>query len=264
MDGNHNPQQHPRGHASTSSPPAVSPSRSPSEPTVQPSASLRDHTPAHAYRPPANLPVPDQSPAPTGGVPLSNLSWSPELANSALSNGADNAHSSAPTELLPVQNQPHSDSQDQYQKDASSSTPTSSKRKHPSIAAERPIQSSNRQSTKDTLKRQRRTKAPKGASPIEDNAEPSGGAESMSSERPRLTEQEKKSNHIASEQKRRMAIREGFDRLTEMVPGLEGQGRSESIVLKKTVDHIREALRERQGLIERIQVLGGEIPPGLG
>jgi len=86
----------------------------------------------------------------------------------------------------------------------------------------------------------------------------------MSSERPRLTEQEKKSNHIASEQKRRMAIREGFDRLTEMVPGLEGQGRSESIVLKKTVDHIREALRERQGLIERIQVLGGEIPPGLG
>jgi hypothetical protein len=56
----------------------------------------------------------------------------------------------------------------------------------------------------------------------------------MSSERPRLTEQEKKNNHIASEQKRRMAIREGFDRLTEMVPGLEGQGRSESIVLKKS------------------------------
>lgn len=53
------------------------------------------------------------------------------------------------------------------------------------------------------------------------------------SERPRLTEQEKKNNHIASEQKRRLAIREGFDRLTEIVPGLEGQGRSESIVLKK-------------------------------
>lgn len=55
----------------------------------------------------------------------------------------------------------------------------------------------------------------------------------MSAERPRLSEQEKKNNHIASEQKRRMAIREGFDRLTEIVPGLEGQGRSESIVLKK-------------------------------
>lgn len=54
-----------------------------------------------------------------------------------------------------------------------------------------------------------------------------------SAERPRLSEQEKKNNHIASEQKRRMAIREGFDRLTEIVPGLEGQGRSENIVLKK-------------------------------
>jgi len=83
------------------------------------------------------------------------------------------------------------------------------------------------------------------------------------SERPRLTEQEKKSNHIASEQKRRMAIREGFDRLTEIVPGLEGQGRSESVVLRKSVDHMREVLQERQELIERIQALGGEIPPDL-
>ncbi|KAL7267717.1 Transcription factor [Rhizina undulata] len=86
---------------------------------------------------------------------------------------------------------------------------------------------------------------------------------SMASERPRLSEQEKKNNHIASEQKRRLAIREGFDRLTEIVPGLEGQGRSESIVLKKSVDHMRDALHERQALIQRIQALGGQIPPEL-
>lgn len=104
----------------------------------------------------------------------------------------------------------------------------------------------------------------------------------MASERPRLSEQEKKNNHIASEQKRRMAIREGFDRLTEIVPGLEGQGRSESIVLKKclstfqpkrqeihtngiliAVDHMRDVLNERQQLIQRIQALGGDIPPEL-
>ena len=35
-------------------------------------------------------------------------------------------------------------------------------------------------------------------------------------DKPRLTEQEKKNNHIASEQKRRQAIREGFDRLAEI------------------------------------------------
>jgi hypothetical protein len=84
-----------------------------------------------------------------------------------------------------------------------------------------------------------------------------------SSDRPRLSEQEKKNNHIASEQKRRMAIREGFDRLTEIVPGLEGQGRSESIVLKKSVDHMRDVLNERQELIRRIKALGGDVPPEL-
>lgn len=80
-------------------------------------------------------------------------------------------------------------------------------------------------------------------------------------EKPRLSENEKKANHIASEQKRRQAIREGFDRLTELVPGLEGQGRSESIVLKKTVDFIRDQLAERQRLVERIEELGGQLEP---
>jgi heteromeric Ino2p/Ino4p transcription factor len=62
-----------------------------------------------------------------------------------------------------------------------------------------------------------------------------------------------------TEQKRRQAIREGFDRLTELVPGLEGQGRSESVVLKKTVDHMRAQLEERRRLVERIEALGGTV-----
>ncbi|WEW54719.1 hypothetical protein PRK78_000142 [Emydomyces testavorans] len=78
-------------------------------------------------------------------------------------------------------------------------------------------------------------------------------------EKPRLTEQEKKNNHIASEQKRRAAIREGFDRLTELVPGLAGQGRSEGMVLRKTVDFIHLKLQERQELIEEIEKRGGKV-----
>ncbi|CAP79176.1 hypothetical protein N7519_001361 [Penicillium mononematosum] len=78
-------------------------------------------------------------------------------------------------------------------------------------------------------------------------------------DKPRLTDQEKKSNHIASEQKRRAAIREGFDRLTELVPGLEGQGRSESIVLQKTVDFIHVKLQERHDLIAEIESKGGRV-----
>ncbi|KAI9876157.1 MAG: hypothetical protein M1830_007240 [Pleopsidium flavum] len=82
-------------------------------------------------------------------------------------------------------------------------------------------------------------------------------------EKPRLTEQEKKNNHIASEQKRRAAIREGFDRLTELVPGLEGQGRSESVVLKKSVDYMREMLQERRELIREVEARGGVVEHGL-
>ncbi|OKL64687.1 hypothetical protein UA08_01056 [Talaromyces atroroseus] len=78
-------------------------------------------------------------------------------------------------------------------------------------------------------------------------------------DKPRLTDQEKKNNHIASEQKRRAAIREGFDRLTELVPGLEGQGRSESVVLKKTVDFLRSQLEERRKLVAEIERVGGQV-----
>lgn len=87
----------------------------------------------------------------------------------------------------------------------------------------------------------------------------SKSASGQEKEKPRLTDQEKKNNHIASEQKRRAAIREGFDRLTELVPGLEGQGRSESIVLQKTVDFIHLKLQERQNLIAEIENKGGRV-----
>uniref|UniRef100_A0A8H7N800 BHLH domain-containing protein n=1 Tax=Bionectria ochroleuca TaxID=29856 RepID=A0A8H7N800_BIOOC len=78
-------------------------------------------------------------------------------------------------------------------------------------------------------------------------------------DKPRLTEEEKKQNHIASEQKRRQAIREGFDRLTELVPGLEGQGRSEGLVLKRTVEYMRDKIEERREMVDRIEQAGGEV-----
>ena len=70
-------------------------------------------------------------------------------------------------------------------------------------------------------------------------------------------------NERSTEQKRRQAIREGFDRLTELVPGLEGQGRSESVVLKKTVDYMREQLAERRRLVAQIEELGGHVEDGM-
>jgi hypothetical protein len=97
------------------------------------------------------------------------------------------------------------------------------------------------------------------STPTASSSKQAGSSGAQEKDKPRLTEQEKKNNHIASEQKRRAAIREGFDRLTELVPGLEGQGRSESIVLKKTVDFIHAKMQERQELIAEIERRGGRI-----
>lgn len=75
-------------------------------------------------------------------------------------------------------------------------------------------------------------------------------------EKPRLTEQEKKNNHIASEQKRRQAIREGFDRLAALTPGMEGQGRSESLVLNAAIVHMKEQLVEHKRLLAQAEAAG--------
>ncbi|KAH7027413.1 uncharacterized protein B0I36DRAFT_350947 [Microdochium trichocladiopsis] len=93
------------------------------------------------------------------------------------------------------------------------------------------------------------------------SSSPQNGTDSAAADdKPRLTEEEKKQNHIASEQKRREAIRAGFDRLCDIVPGLEGQGRSEGLVLKKTVDYMREQMEVRRQLIRDKEARGEYVP----
>lgn len=84
-------------------------------------------------------------------------------------------------------------------------------------------------------------------------------------DRPRLSEAQKKENHIRSEQKRREAIREGFDRLAAIVPGMEGQGRSEAVVLEATIKYLRDKIVERQNIISKakekgVDTTGWELP----
>lgn len=86
-------------------------------------------------------------------------------------------------------------------------------------------------------------------------------AANQAADKPRLTEQEKKNNHIASEQKRRQAIREGFDDIADLVPGLKGQGRSEAIVLSGATAHIRKLLAERHRLVQQARDYGVDPKP---
>jgi septum formation protein len=44
-----------------------------------------------------------------------------------------------------------------------------------------------------------------------------------------------------------------------LVPGLEGQGRSEGLVLKRTVEYMRDKIEERREMVDRIEQAGGEV-----
>ncbi|RKO86231.1 hypothetical protein BDK51DRAFT_11900, partial [Blyttiomyces helicus] len=69
-----------------------------------------------------------------------------------------------------------------------------------------------------------------------------------------LTEEEKRTNHIVSEQKRRNLIRTGFKGLTDLVPGLKGgaAGSSKSVILMKTVEFIQALEEGNRGLAEEL------------
>lgn len=84
---------------------------------------------------------------------------------------------------------------------------------------------------------------------MDHNSSPLGGGGAAQSDKPRLTEQEKKNNHIASEQKRRQAIREGFDEIAELVPGMAGHGRSEALVLESASAFLKQLLADRWRLL---------------
>ncbi|CEG81131.1 Putative Helix-loop-helix DNA-binding domain protein [Rhizopus microsporus] len=78
-----------------------------------------------------------------------------------------------------------------------------------------------------------------------------------------LTEEEKRANHIASEQKRRSTIRNGFKELSELVPTLKNINNSKSTVLFKAVEYIKylekrnNSLRDKIGSLEiRVKVEG--------
>ncbi|KAG0180342.1 hypothetical protein DFQ29_000868 [Apophysomyces sp. BC1021] len=70
-----------------------------------------------------------------------------------------------------------------------------------------------------------------------------------------LTEEEKRANHIASEQKRRNTIRNGFKDLTEIIPTLKNINNSKSTILFKAVDYIKHLEKRNKGLRERLAAL---------
>ena len=94
------------------------------------------------------------------------------------------------------------------------------------------------------------------ASPSSENSDSAKGKQTLS-------EEQKKANHIQSEQKRREKIREQYDKLAELTPGMEGQGRSEGRVLEEAVKYAEALRSERDQLIADIERRGGAVDPQL-
>lgn len=75
--------------------------------------------------------------------------------------------------------------------------------------------------------------------------------------RENLTEEQKRTNHILSEQKRRNLIRQGFDDLCSLVPGLRGGGFSKSAMLIQAADWLEDLLRGNELLQSQLADMRG-------
>ncbi|KAF9582027.1 hypothetical protein BGW38_000751 [Lunasporangiospora selenospora] len=85
-----------------------------------------------------------------------------------------------------------------------------------------------------------------------------------------LTEEEKRANHIASEQKRRNTIRNGFKDMTDIIPDLRDVNSSKSTILFKAVDFIKQlekrnrVLQEKANQLESRLINQGKVGAGPG
>ncbi|THC89476.1 hypothetical protein EYZ11_011077 [Aspergillus tanneri] len=82
--------------------------------------------------------------------------------------------------------------------------------------------------------------------------------------RENLTEEQKRSNHILSEQKRRNLIRQGFDDLCSLVPGLHGGGFSKSAMLTQAADWLEDVLHGNEILktqLAELKAMNGLVIP---
>jgi len=76
--------------------------------------------------------------------------------------------------------------------------------------------------------------------------------------RENLSEEQKRENHIRSEQKRRTLIKEGFDDLCELVPALRSGGYSKSTMLNLAATWLEELLADNESLEKQLADLGGK------
>ncbi len=89
---------------------------------------------------------------------------------------------------------------------------------------------------------------------------PSSGNEAhYGAEKTRLTDQEKKANHIRSERKRRDNVRAGMIKLSHMIPGAHELFKSEIKMVDAYTKYVEQLLVERQAMVQRLEDKGSFV-----
>jgi len=73
-----------------------------------------------------------------------------------------------------------------------------------------------------------------------------------------VRDEQRKANHIASEQKRRDIIRRGYEQLTELVPCLRGNHCSKATILTRAADYMEEVEQINRELQKQRDLLRGQ------
>lgn len=82
--------------------------------------------------------------------------------------------------------------------------------------------------------------------------------------RENLSEEQKRTNHILSEQRRRNLIKQGFDDMCAIVPELRGGGFSKSAILLQAADWLDDMIHGNEILsrqLDELKSMGGIIIP---
>ena len=91
----------------------------------------------------------------------------------------------------------------------------------------------------------------------------SGNEVAYGSEKQRLTEKQKKENHIRSEKKRRFNVRTGMIELARIMPGSENDFKSEIKMFNAYDSYVAELVKEREMLIRELESKGVAVEDAL-
>jgi hypothetical protein len=134
-------------------------------------------------------------------------------------------------------------------------TPTSASRRKaskssPSVSGRRPPTSAGLEGSI--------TPTNSSATPLNNGSASAISAAKAKAARENLSDAQKRENHIQSEQKRRNLIKQGFDDLCTLVPGLNAGGYSKAAVLAQTLEFLTELLDGNRALEKVLEDLGTE------